>query len=106
MFKKIFKKKSQLKPKSPKEALHRFKTYNKDGTLQSVLPSRVTDTYGHTFGPKTGSKRSSVTRSPLRSVEIVKVQAPEVKDERKPKIRSSIPMGSGRHGLFRMFRKK
>jgi hypothetical protein len=115
MFKKLFKKPSPLKPKA---ALKRFRKHNKDGTVQSVLSNRRTDAYGHTFGPKTGRKRKApVTRGPLRSVTEVKTQAPKVKakvkvkapmakDERKPKKRSFIPMGSGRHGLFRMFRKK
>lgn len=97
------KRKSQSKPKA---ALNRFRKHKKDGTLQSVLPNRVTDAYGHTFGPKTGSKRSSVTRGPLRNARAVKVKTPKIKDERKPKKRSSVSMGSGRYGLFRMFRKK
>tara|TARA_R110000803_G_scaffold174070_1_gene236699 strand:+ start:300 stop:614 length:315 start_codon:yes stop_codon:yes gene_type:complete len=104
MFKNLFKKKSSLKPKS---ALKRFRKHNKDGTVKSVLPNRVTDAYGHTFGPKTGRKRKApVTRGPLRNARAVKVEAPKVKDERKPKKRSSVSMGSGRYGLFRMFRKK
>lgn len=101
MFRKLFTKK--LKPKS---ALKRFRKHNKDGTLQSVLPNRVTAAYGHTFGPKTGRKRSSVKIGPLRNARAVKIKAPKVKDERKPKKRSSVSMGSGRYGLFRMFRKK
>ena len=118
MFKKLKKilKFKKTKPLKPKAALKRFRKQNKDGTLKSVLPNRVTDRYGHTFGPKTGRKRkAAVTRGPLRSVEEVKVQAPKakvtpkasrVRDERKPKKRSVIPMSSGRHGLFRAFGKK
>jgi len=118
MFKKLRKILSlkKTKPLKPKAALKKSRKYNKDGTLQSVLPNRVTDRYGHTFGPKTGRKRkAAVTRGPLRSVEEVKVQAPKakvkakaskVRDERKPQKRSVIPMSSGRYGLFRAFGKK
>ena len=118
MFKKLKKilKFKKTKPLKPKAALKRFRKQNKDGTTQSVLSNRVTDRYGHTFGPKTGRKRkAAVTRGPLRSVEEAKVQAPKakvkakasrVRDERKPQKRSVIPMSSGRYGLFRAFGKK
>ena len=118
MFKRLKKilKIKKTKPLKPKAALKRFRKHNKDGTVQSVLSSRRTDAYGHTFGPKTGRKRKApVTRGPLRSVTEVKTQAPKakvkskaskVRDERKPKKRSVIPMSSGRHGLFGAFRKK
>ena len=116
MFKKLRKilKLKKTKPLKPKSALKRFRKHNKDGTVQSVLPNRVTDTYGHTFGPKTGRKRKApVTRGPLRNVRAAKVKALKVKDERKPKKRSPVSMGSGPslnlggfHGLSRMFRKK
>lgn len=66
--------------------------YNKEGELVRKL--RATD-YGHTFGPKTGRKRSSVKLGELK-----------VKDERSPKKRSHIPQAIGGHGLFKMFRRK
>ena len=82
-------------------ALKRFRKYNKDGTLQSVSPNRVTERYGHTFGPKTGRKRSSVTLGPLKSVERVSVKDPKIKNSTKPK----KPL-SKRHGIFKLFRKR
>jgi len=81
---------------NPKPAPKSKRQYNKKEELVRKL--RATD-YGHTFGPKTGRRRSSVTRGPLKSVE-------RVKDERKPKKRSFIPQAIGGHGLFKMFRRK
>jgi len=84
-----------------KSALKRFRRYNKDGTLQSVLPNRVAERYGHTFGRKAGRRRSSVTLGPLRSVERVSVEVPKIKSSTKPK----KPL-SKRHGIFKLFRKR
>lgn len=77
---------------NPKPAPESKRKYNKKGELVRKL--RATD-YGHTFGPKTGRKRSSVKLGELK-----------VKDERSPKKRSHIPQAIGGHGLFKMFRRK
>ena len=77
---------------NPKPAPESERKYNKEGELVRKL--RATD-YGHTFGPKTGRKRSSVKLGELK-----------VKDERSPNERSYIPQAIGGHGLFKMFSRK